>query len=275
MTLPGTGDTYLVAAVGTLPGPPKVVRADKYSELLKVLGLRDPVPAEFRAPLLTAWRALAEGVPRIYVAPDVAALALMPEPLVVTGATSLPGPDDPPQAGPRLYLFDPPDPRGVGGVPGGVPGSVPEGMVGIWPWVSMVVPGAPSPVLAPPSALVAGLYAMGASASTYPADPVPGMPPPEGWVRLMPAGKRRLLHLDPAPPRPGSPFPVDDVGDTELTMLWAEAQANVNPVETFTRLLHSRYGAGVRVFLEDAAVRVVFPPPAVKRTALVLRMGQR
>ena len=74
--------------------------------------------------------------------------------------------------------------------------------------------------------------------------------------------------------RPGSPFPVEDVGETELELLWAEARATGNPLEAFTRGLHARYGAGVRVFLEDAGIRVVFPPPAWKRGALVLKLGR-
>lgn len=264
-------EPYLVACVGPQPGAPRVVRAGKYPELLKVFGLMDPVPAEFRAAFATAWRALAEGVPRVYLAPDASSLALMPEPLVVTGATAVPEGE---AAGPRLYLFDPPEPRaGVDAMP-----VVPEGMVGLWPWVSAVLPGTSGPVPLPPSALAAGLYATGALASTYAADPIAGgPPPPEGWVRLVPAGKRRLLHLDPAPPRPGSPFPIEDAGETELMLLWAESRDAANPVESFTRALHGRYGAGVRVFLEDAGVRVSFPPPAAVRAqrGVTLRIGRR
>lgn len=257
---------FLVAAVGAMPGEPRIIRAARHAELLQVFGLTEPVPAEFRALFATTWRALAEGVARVYVAPDAASLSGMPEPLVITGATSVPHGE---AAGPRLFLYDPPHPREP-------VGRVPDGMVGLWPWVSMVLPGLPGPALLPPSTLAAGLYATGLAASTYAADAVPGAPaPPEGWVRLVPGGRRRLLHLEPAPPRPGSPFPVEHAGETELELLWAEASLAANPIESLTRALHSRYGQGVRVFLEDAGVRVVFPPPAAERAqrGLVLKLG--
>jgi hypothetical protein len=149
-------------------------------------------------------------------------------------------------------------------------------MVGLWPWVSLVLPGLPGPVSVPPSALVAGLFARGGAASTYPADAVPaGSPPPEGagWVRLVPAGRRRLLHLDPAPVRPGGAFSASDgaADATTLELLWAEARATSNPVETFTRALKSRYGAGVRVFLEDDGLRVLFPPPLDRVRGVTVR----
>ena len=260
-------EDFLVAAVGRLPGEARVVRAGRYAELLKVFGLRDPVPTEFLIPFATAWRALAEGVERIYLAPNAEALALLPEPLVVAGA---PAPASAPQAGPRLYLYDPP--RAIGGEALAL---IPEGMVGLWPWIQGVLPGVPSAVALPPSVLAAGLYARGAAFSTWAADPLPGAAPPAGWVRLVPVGKRRLLHLDPAPPRPGTPFPVEDVTETELELLWAEARASSHPVEALTRALQSRYGAGVRVFLEDAGIRVLLPPPAPRSGGLILRMGRR
>lgn len=266
--LPGTGEELLVAAVGPLPGEPRVVRAARYPELLRALGLTDPVPAEFRHPLATAWRALAEGVPRVYVAADVAALRAFPEPLVVAGAAAPEAPEL--HAGPRIYLHDPPAP-GSGRT--ATPDDVPPGAIAVGPWVSLVLPGLPGPVAVPPSVLVAGLYARGLAASTYPADALPGPPPPEGYVRLVPAGRRRLLHLDPAPPRPGSAFPVEDATGDALDLLWGEARAASNPVETFTRLVKSRYGAGVRVFLEDEGLRVLMPPPAQHRTALTIRFG--
>jgi hypothetical protein len=160
-------DEWLVAAVGSLPGPPRVVRASRQSELLAVFDLRDPVPAEYRAVLATTWRALAEGVPRVYVAPDVDALAAMPEPLVVTGAAARPTTN---HAGERLFLHDPPAPPAA-------PGDVPDGMVGLWPWVSLVLPGLPAAVAVPPSVLAAGLFARGVAGTTYAADPVPGPAP--------------------------------------------------------------------------------------------------
>lgn len=268
-------DEWLVAAVGALPGPPRVVRASRQSELLAVLGLRDPVPAEYRAVLATTWRALAEGVPRVYVAPDADALAAMPEPLVVTGAAALPATN---HAGERLFLHDPPAPPAA-------PGDVPDGMVGLWPWVSLVLPGLPAAVAVPPSVLAAGLFARGVAGTTYAADPLPGPAPPGppddeggGWVRLVPAGRRRLLHLDPAPgpaQRPGSPFPLETADETTLAILWAEVRDAANPVEAFTRALHARYGAGVRVFLEDAGLRVTFPPPAARARGVTVRFTAR
>jgi len=273
-------DEWLVAAVGSLPGPPRVVRASRQSELLAVLELRDPVPAEYRAVLATTWRALAEGVPRVYVAPDADALAAMPEPLIVTGAAARPTTN---HAGERLFLHDPPAPPAA-------PGDVPDGMVGLWPWVSLVLPGLPAAVAVPPSVLAAGLFARGVAGTTYAADPVPGPAPPGpapaeplgspggGWVRLVPAGRRRLLHLDPAPGpalRPGAAFPLETADETTLALLWAEVRDAANPVESFTRALHARYGASVRVHLEDGGLRVTFPPPTSRVRGVTVRFTAR
>lgn len=255
----------LVAAVGPQPGAPRVVRAGKYSELLKAFGLVDPVPEAFRVPFAVAWRALAEGVERVYVAPDAASLAELNEPMVVAGCSEVPKAE---HAGPRIWLYDPP-------AAGTEPGAVPAGMVGLWPWVRGVLPGLSGAVPLPPSVYAAGLCARGADVSTWAADPVAGPAPEAGWVRLIPGGKRRLLHLDPAPPRPGTAFPAEEATESELAMLWAEAGRSENPVAAFTRSVQSRYGAGVRVVLEDAALRVLFPAPRPHPGGLILRIGRR
>jgi len=167
---------------------------------------------------------------------------------------------------------------------------VPDGMVGLWPWVSLVLPGLPAAVAVPPSVLAAGLFARGVAGTTYAADPVPGPAPPGpapaeplgspggGWVRLVPAGRRRLLHLDPAPGpalRPGAAFPLETADETTLALLWAEVRDAANPVESFTRALHARYGASVRVHLEDGGLRVTFPPPTSRVRGVTVRFTAR
>jgi hypothetical protein len=259
-----------VGIVGTLPGPPRRVRVGRYADLLRTLGLVDPVPAPYRFACAAAWRALAEGVERVEVASSVDALQDVDEALVVCGVAA---PPLEPHGAERLWLFDvaePPDP----------PGTVPAGMVGLWPWVRVVLPGLPGPVAVPPSVLAAGLFATGRVSSTYAAEPVPSVLTPSGpgWVRLTPMGRRRVLGLDPPPARPGAlpQFGPGAASDPQLQAVeaaWAEARDTTNPVATLTRLLQSRYGAGVRVQLQDQGVRVSWPTPTSTYGGLVLRMG--
>lgn len=259
-----------VGIVGALPGPPRRIRVGRYGDLLRTLGLVDPVPAPFRFVCAAAWRALAEGVERVDVASSVDALQEVEEALVVCGVTA---PPQAPHGAERLWLFDAPEPPDP-------PGTVPPGMTGLWPWVRLVLPGLPAPVAMPPSVLAAGLFATGRVASTYAAEPVPSSHTPTGpgWVRLTPMGRRRVLGLDPAPARPGAvpQFGPGAASDPQLEAVeaaWADARETANPVATLARLLHARFGAGVRVHLEDQGVRVSWPTPTSTYGGLVLRMG--
>jgi hypothetical protein len=262
--------TPFVGIVGALPGPPRRIRVGRYADLLRTLGLVDPVPASFRFVCAAAWRALAEGVERVDVASSVEALQDVDEALVVCGVAA---PPQSPQKAERLWLFDAPEPPAPAG-------TVPPGMTGVWPWVRLVLPGLPAPVALPPSVLAAGLFATGRVASTYAAEPVPSVVTPSGpdWVRLTPMGRRRVLGLDPPPARPGAvpQFGPGAASDPQLEAVeaaWADARDTANPVATLTRLLHARFGAGVRVRLEDQGVRVSWPTPASTYGGLVLRMG--
>ncbi len=260
----------LVGIVGALPGPPRRIRVGRYADLLRTLGLVDPVPAPFRFVCAAAWRALAEGVDRVEVASNVEALQEVDEALVVCGVSV---PPQSPQDAERLWLFDPPEPPES-------PSAVPPGMIGLWPWVRLVLPGLPAPVSMPPSVLAAGLIATGRVSSSYAAEPVPSAHTPSGpdWVRLTPMGRRRVLGLDPPPSRPGAlshagPGTASDPQLDAVERAWAEARDTPNPVATLTRCLQSRFGAGVRVHLEDQGVRVSWPTSTSTYGGLVLRMG--
>jgi hypothetical protein len=206
--------TPFVGIVGALPGPPRRIRVGRYADLLRTLGLVDPVPASFRFVCAAAWRALAEGVERVDVASSVEALLDVDEALVVCGVAA---PPQSPQKAERLWLFDAPEPPAPAG-------TVPPGMTGLWPWVRLVLPGLPAPVALPPSVLAAGLFATGRVASTYAAEPVPSVVTPSGpdWVRLTPMGRRRVLGLDPPPARPGA---VPQFGPGAASDWWRKATA--------------------------------------------------